>query len=169
MTALKTIVFLAEWARDELQQSAFPHITTLIWPWMPCCRAQQNWFSYLSGLWPFWEDWQLGCGKCGRASVSRSEPDFSHRHSITVTFQWLRRLVSRANETDLQVSISTLTATELPAFPKTLLLQLCLGFNICWALYKLRARHNKMWEMKRLKLQLLPPDLFNKGAEPWGR
>lgn len=25
-----------------------------------------------------------------------------------------------------------------------------------------------MWEKKGLKLQLLPLDLFNKGAEPWG-
>lgn len=85
-----------------------------------------------------------------------------------VTPQILGRLVSRANETDLRVSISTPAAKELLPFPKALLLQLCLGFNACWALYKLRARHNKMWEKKCLKLQLLPPDLFNEGAELWG-
>lgn len=91
-----------------------------------------------AGLWQMWQDFCVQI----RAWL------LSHRHSVIVTFQIRRSLVSRANETDLRVSISTPEAVELPPFPKALLLQLCLGFNTCWVLYKLRARHNKMREMK---------------------
>lgn len=93
-----------------------------------------------AGLWQMWQ------GFCVQIRAWL----LSHRHSVIVTFQIRRSLVSRANETDLRVSISTPEAMELPPFPKALLLQLCLGFNTCWALYKLRARHNKMWEKKCL-------------------